>query len=130
VFCLCLLAEQYADAGYAEEGRQVLASITEEDRGAFYAPEVYRIEGELLLRRSEPATDEAERRFHTAIDLARRRAERSLELRAATSLARLWQQQGKRDNARRLLADVYGWFSEGFGTADLRAAKQALQELS
>jgi class 3 adenylate cyclase/predicted ATPase len=129
VFGLCVLAELYADAGHAEEGGQVLASIAEDDRGAFYAPEVYRIEGELSLRRSTPATDDAERCFRTAIDLARPRGEKSLELRAATSLARLWRQQGKRDDARRLLADIYGWFTEGFDTADLKEAKALLEEL-
>jgi hypothetical protein len=129
VFCLCVLGELYADARHAEEGRRVLATITEEDRGAFYAPEVYRIEGELSLRGSTPATRDAERCFRTAIDLARRRGEKSLELRAATSLARLWQQEGKRDDARRLLADIYGWFTEGFDTADLKEAKALLAEL-
>jgi predicted ATPase len=129
VFCLGILAELYADAGYAAEGRQVLASITAEERAAFCAPEVVRIEGDLLLRRPDPAAGEAEGCFRAAIELAGRRAEKSLELRAATSLARLWQQQGKREDARRLLAGAYNWFTEGFDTADLRAAKQTLQEL-
>jgi len=74
--------------------------------------------------------DEAERCFRAAIDLARARTEKSLELRAATSLARLWQRQGKRDDARRLLGNVYGWFTEGFDTADLRAARGLLEDVS
>jgi predicted ATPase len=124
-----VLAELYANAGLAGEGRRVLAAIDEEDRGAFYAPEVHRIEGELSLRRTAPAPDDAERCFRTAIDLARRRGEKSLELRAATSLARLWQRQGRRDDAGRLLAGTYGWFTEGFDTADLKEAKALLDEL-
>lgn len=65
-----------------------------------------------------------------ALDVARRQEAKSLELRAAMSLARLWQQQGKRDAARELLAEVYGWFIEGFDTADLQEAKGLLEELS
>jgi len=129
VFCLCVLAELYAEAGHVDGGLEALASIPNEHRSAFYAPEIHRIEGELLLRRSEASADTAERCFSTAIDLARARAEKSLELRAATSLARLWQRQGKRDDARRLLGDVYGWFTEGFATADLCAAKALLDEI-
>ena len=108
----------------------MLASITEEDRVAFYAPGLHRLEGELLLRRSAPAADEAERCFVRAIELARGREEKSLELRAATSLARLFSSCGRRADARALLAPVYGWFTEGFDTADLRAAKTLLNELS
>ncbi|HSF02938.1 MAG TPA: hypothetical protein VLA62_08005, partial [Solirubrobacterales bacterium] len=129
VFCLCLLAQLYARAGYAEAGTQLLASITPDDRGAFYAPEVHRIEGELALQHATPAADDAERRFRVAIDLARRRGEKSLELRAATSLARLLAGAGRRDQARQALADVYGGFTEGFGTADLKEAKALLEVL-
>jgi len=81
----------------------------------------------LLLERS---LTEAELRFSAAIDLARQRSEKSLELRATMSLARSWQQQGKRAQARGMLADVYGWFSEGFDTADLKAAHALLAELT
>ena len=130
VFCLCILAELYAEAGHFDEALGALASIPEDHRSACHAPEIHRIEGELLLRRSAAAADAAERCFSAAIDLARARAEKSLELRAATSLARLWRRQGKRDDARRLLGDVYGWFTEGFATADLRAAKALLDEMS
>jgi predicted ATPase len=72
---------------------------------------------------------EAEACFHQALDVARRQQAKSWELRAATSLARLWQQQGKRAEAYRLLAPTYGWFTEGFDTADLQEAKALLEEL-
>jgi tetratricopeptide (TPR) repeat protein len=130
VACFCVLAELCADSGYAEEGLQVLGSIPEVHRGTFAAPEILRIEGELLLKREQPALDEAKRRFHEAIAVARRREEKSLELRAATSLARLLDRQGQREAAHAALAGVYGWFTEGFDTADLKAAKALLQELS
>ena len=98
------------------------------DRDAFYAPEVYRIEGELMLINSE--TDAAEKCLRTALDLARSRAEKSLELRAATSLVRLWRGQGKSQEAFHLLADIYGFFTEGFETRDLLTAKAIMAELA
>ena len=73
---------------------------------------------------------QAEACFHQALDVARRQQAKSLELRAAVSLSRLWQRQGKRDEARQLLAEIYGWFTEGFDTADLLEAKALLEELS
>jgi predicted ATPase len=73
--------------------------------------------------------EEAEGYFLKAIEIAQRQQAKSLELRAATSLARLWQQQDKREEARQLLADIYGWFAEGFDTKDLQAAKALLGEL-
>lgn len=130
IACLCLLAELCADSGCAEEGLQVLRSTPEEHRGAWAAPEILRLEGELLLRREQPALAEAKRRFDEAIELARGRGEKSFELRAATSLARLLDRQGRREEAHATLAGVYGWFTEGFDTADLKAAKVLLQELS
>jgi predicted ATPase len=84
----------------------------------------------LLLRQTEPPQAEAETWLQRALDVARRQQAKSLELRAATSLARLWQQQGKRSEARELLAPVYGWFTEGFDTADLQEAKALLEELA
>jgi predicted ATPase len=103
----------------------------------YYEAELYRQRGELLLRRatkSHPAQDsreqhEAETCFQHALDVARQQQAKSLELRAATSLARLWQQQGKRAAARELLAPIYGWFTEGFDTADLQDAKALLEAL-
>jgi DNA-binding winged helix-turn-helix (wHTH) protein len=76
------------------------------------------------------AEAEAEACFHKAIEIARRQQAKSLELRAVTSLARLWQQQGKKDEARQLLAEIYGWFTEGFDTKDLQEAKALLEELA
>ncbi len=99
-----------------------------------YEAELYRLKGELLLQlrvKSEKlGVKEVEECFHQAIDIARRQSAKSLELRAATSLARLWQKQGKQKEARELLAPVYSWFTEGFDTADLKEAKALLDELS
>src|SRR5262245_12357484 len=80
--------------------------------------------------RRSPQRTEAEACFRKALDVARRQQAKSLELRAAMSLSRLWQQQGKSDDARALLAPVYGWFTEGFDTADLQEARALLEELS
>ena len=74
--------------------------------------------------------EEAEACFHKAIEIARRQGAKSLELRAVLSLARLWQKQGKKNEARQMLAEIYGWFTEGFDTADLKEAKTLLEELS
>jgi len=88
--------------------------------------ELYRVKGALLLQQSSDHQTEAETCFQQAISIARSQQAKSWELRAATSLARLWQQQGKRDEARQVLAAVYDWFTEGFDTADLKDAKALL----
>ena len=93
----------------------------------WYEPEFHRLEGILLQSADNHA--EAQACFHHALDIARRQQAKSWELRAATSLARLWQRQGKRAEAHQLLADVYSWFTEGFDTADLREAKALLEDL-
>jgi len=90
---------------------------------------LYRLQGELLLRQAIPDAPQAEASFQQALAMARRQQAKSLELRAAMSLARLWQRQGKRDVARELLAPIYGWFTEGFDTPDLKEAKALLAEL-
>src|SRR5262249_31679439 len=90
--------------------------------------EIYRVKGELLLESKR--SSEAETCFRHAIDIARRQSAKSLELRAVTSLSRLLREQGKKDEARRMLAEIYGWFTEGFDTADLKDAKALLEELS
>jgi predicted ATPase len=95
----------------------------------WYEPELYRLKGELLLQRSAGNHLEAEACFHHAMTIAHNQSAKSWELRAATSLARLWQQQGKRDEARLVLAAVYDWFTEGFDTADLKDAKALLDAL-
>jgi predicted ATPase len=96
----------------------------------WWEAELHRLKGELLLALSTDNAAEAEPCFHQALDIARRQQAMSLELRAATSLSRLWQRQGKRDDARDLLAPIYGWFTEGFDTADLQEAKALLTTLA
>jgi TOMM system kinase/cyclase fusion protein len=135
---LAWLAEACGSAGQAEEGLHVLAealSIVESQGQRWWEAELYRLQGELLLQQVgaglKPApTEEAETCFRQALDVARRQEAKSLELRAAMSLAWLWRQQGKRPNARELLAPIYGWFTEGFDTADLQEAKALLGELT
>ena len=132
-YFLALLAEAYEKAGQAEEGLLVLAealALVRTSGERRKEAELYRLKGELLLARSPEHHRQAEACFHQALALARRQQAKSLELRAAMSLSRLWQQQGKRGEARELLAPIYGWFIEGFDTADLQEAKALLEELS
>jgi predicted ATPase/class 3 adenylate cyclase len=128
-----LLAEAYGTAGQAEEGLHVLteaqALVTRTGEG-FYEAELYRLAGVLHLTSTATAQAEAEGNITHALTIARRQEAKSLELRAATSLARLWQQQGKRGEAYELLAPVYGWFTEGFDTADLQEANALLDALA
>jgi len=90
--------------------------------------EIHRLKGELLLE--SRGSSEAEGCFRHAIDIARRQRAKSLELCAVTGLSRLLQRQGKKDEARRMLAEIYSWFTEGWDTADLKDAKALLEELS
>ena len=92
--------------------------------------EVHRIAGEIALMSPEPDAAKAEAYFERALAVARAQQAKSWELRAAMSMARLWRDQGKRDEARDLLAPVYGWFTEGFDTLDLKEAKALLDELA
>jgi predicted ATPase len=92
--------------------------------------ELYRLKGELLLTHSAAHQAEAETCFHQALAVVRHQQAKSLELRAAMSLARLWQQQGQRQEAHDLLAPVYGWFTEGVDTADLQEAQALLDALA
>jgi predicted ATPase len=94
-----------------------------------FRAELHRVKGEIVLMRNPSDETEAERCFRRAIDIARRQAARLLELRATTSLARLLQRQGQRDEARAMLSDIYNWFTEGFAFADLKDAKALLDEL-
>jgi predicted ATPase len=101
--------------------------------GYFFHAELVRLRGVLLQEVADggtQATEMPEASLRQALVLARRQEAKSLELRAAMSLTRLWQQQGKRDEARALLAPIYGWFTEGFDTADLQEAKALLEELA
>jgi predicted ATPase len=146
---LAILAEADGKVGHVEEGFQVLAEATavmRKTKQHHWEAELYRLKGELTLkqlgvRSSEfgvtnpqplipDAQVEAEACFLRALEVARKQQAKSLELRAAMSLARLWQSQGKKDEARQLLAEVYNWFTEGFDTKDLQEAKVLLEELS
>ncbi len=105
--------------------------MVERTGAGYYEAELYRLNGELQLMRGDgPRQGEAEASFERAIELARHRSAKSFELRAVTSLCRLWQRQSRDADARRCLAETYGWFSEGFDTADLRDAKELLERLS
>jgi predicted ATPase len=121
-YFLALVAEVLGNMGRAAE----VVAKTEQH---YWEAELYRLKGDLLLSLSPDNQAETETCFHQALDVARHQQAKSLELRAATSLARLWQSQGKRQDAYDLLAPVYGWFTEGFGTADLRETKGLLEEL-
>jgi predicted ATPase len=96
----------------------------------WWEAEICRLRGLLLLRQPGTPQEEAETWLQRALDVSRRQQAKSLELRAAMSLARLWQQQGKRAEARALLTPIYGWFTEGFDTADLQEAKALLEALT
>ncbi|MBI2467204.1 MAG: hypothetical protein HYV62_05210 [Candidatus Rokubacteria bacterium] len=132
VIQLCLLAELCGKHAEADRG---LAHLDEAlalvQRGVAYAaPEVHRLRGELLLARGASGDrGDAEAAFRRAIEIARAREERSLELRVATSLARLLLRDGRREEARRTLGETYGWFTEGFDTRDLKTARALLDEL-
>jgi predicted ATPase len=132
-YFLALLGETYGSIKQTEEGlttlAEALAAMSHSEQ-RYYGAELYRLKGELLLARSPAPRAEAEACFRQALDIARRQSAKSLELRAAMSLSRLWQQQGKRDEARQLLAEIYGWFTEGFDTADLQEAKALLDALA
>jgi predicted ATPase len=96
----------------------------------FYEAEIYRVKGELLLKHDgSDGAAEAETSFRRALDMARAQSAKSWELRAATSLTRLWAERGRRAQARDLLAPIYGWFTEGLDTPDLNDAKALLDEL-
>ena len=126
----CLVAA-YLSAGNIQEGLNALAdafALVEKTGERFYLAELHRLKGDLLLRQGAEA--EAEASLHEAIAVALRQRARSWELRATTSLARLWQKQGKRREAREMLAQVYDWFTEGFDTRDLQEAKALLDELA
>jgi predicted ATPase len=149
-YYLALAIEVCSKMGLVEEGLQLVAEaldlINDGGRRAF-APELYRLKGELTLQSSvqrlassvtstqhqtpsTPAEAEAETCFRKAIDIAQQQQAKSLELRAAMSLARLWQSQGKHHAARNMLSDIYGWFTEGFDTKDLQEAQALLEALA
>jgi predicted ATPase len=131
-YYLALLAEAHGTMGQLEAGLTVLTealTLTDTTGEHWYEPELYRLKGELLLQQSSDHQAEAESCFAQAIAIAQNQHAKSLELRTATSLARLWQSQNKHQEAYDLLAPIYGWFTEGFDTADLKDAKALLDEL-
>jgi predicted ATPase len=152
-YFLILLADACGKIGRREEGLTTVAealSMVNKNEERWCETELYRLKGELSLQskqvkasqsKSEDANPqsltpnlqaeaEAEACFLKAIEIARRQSAKSLELRAVMSLSRLWQQQGKKEEARQMLAEIYGWFTEGFDTVDLKEAKALLDELS
>jgi predicted ATPase len=146
---LAMLAEAYEKVGQAEEGLNALSealTLVNKTEERYYEAELYRLKGKLTLQKFQVSgskfqvqespksgvrspESEAEECFLRAIEIARRQEAKSLELRAVMSLSRLWQQQGKRAEARQMLADIYGWFTEGFDTKDLQEAKALLEEV-
>jgi len=127
------LARAYAEVGNFYDaqrciGEAITAAETTGER--WFEAEVHRIAGEIALKSPEPDAAKAEAYFERALAIARQQQAKSWELRAATSLARLWRDQGKPQQARELLAPVYGWFTEGFDTLDLKEAKALLEELA
>jgi predicted ATPase len=144
------LAECYWTAGQREEALTALADAlaqVDKTENRSYEAELYRLKARLTIQNEVPglkgqvteiqqprswpqAEAEAEQCLQRAIEIANRQASKSLELRAATSLARLWQHQDKKDKARKRLTEIYSWFTEGFDTADLKDAKALLDELS
>jgi adenylate cyclase len=129
-----LLGDALRKSGRLEEASAALDGAFEaakESEETWWNPELHRVRGELLLAApANEAGDAAEHCFRQAIDLARQQGAKSLELRAVTSLSRLLRSQGKRDEAQQTLAEIYGWFTEGLDTADLKEAKALLEELS
>ncbi|HJY81019.1 MAG TPA: AAA family ATPase [Candidatus Binatia bacterium] len=142
-YYLALLAEACGRAGRVTEGlaavEEALAT-TQRTGGRYYEAELYRLKGELSLQSgvrsprsavTSPQTEaEAEAGFHKAIEIARHQQAKSLELRAVMSLSRLWQRQGKKKPAQRMLTEIYNWFTEGFDTKDLQEAKALLEKLA
>ena len=129
---LAQLAKVYGRRGQTAEGLAALAEaldLTENYGSGWMLPEMHRLKGELLLEHAHSDADVAETCFRKALEVARQQQAKTLELRAATSLARLWRHQSKPREAHDLLASVYDWFSEGFDTTDLKEAKALLEEL-
>jgi predicted ATPase len=127
---LALLGEACGATSQLAEGLSLLAealAFAEQSGERFFEAEIYRLRGELLLQ-SEAPQAEVEECFHQALRIAQRQQAKSLELRAVMSLARLWQRQGKSAEAQQMLAEIYGWFTEGFDTADLQEAKALLDD--
>jgi predicted ATPase len=131
-FHLSYLASAYAELSQLDQAWRCIGEATtavEATKERWCEADIHRIAGETALKSQEPDTGKAEAYFERALAVARQQQAKSWELRAAMSMARLWRDQGKRDEARDLLAPVYGWFTEGFDTLDLKEAKALLDEL-
>ncbi len=131
-YCLAMLADAHRKAGQPEEGLAALdegLALVEKTGERFYEAEIHRLKGELLLAQGADEA-EVEEHYKQAIEVARELGAKSWELRAVMSLSRLWQKQGKQEEARQVLAEIYGWFTEGFDTADLKEAKGLLEKLA
>jgi len=129
---LCLLAEAYGKADRLDGGLRALAealTAAEENENRVYESEIHRLKGELLLRLGDSNAAKAQNCFERAIEIARSQSAKSMELRATVSLTQLLAKRGRREEARKMLAEIYGWFTEGFDTADLKDAKALLDEL-
>jgi predicted ATPase len=137
-YFLALLTEAYGKTGQLEEGLTALTEalvVVDRTGERYYEAELYRLKGTLTLQSKvqdlrSKVEEEAEEYFLKAIDIAQHQQAKSLELRAATSLAHLWQRQGKQHEAHKLLSEVYNWFTEGFDTKDLQEAKALLEGVS
>jgi predicted ATPase len=130
-YWLAALAAACGKAGRTDDALTLVAealALVERRDERWWEAEIHRVRGELLLE--SRGSSEAETCFRRAIEIARRQSAKSLELRAVMSLGCLFQRQGKRNEARQILAEIYGWFTEGFDTADLKEAKVLLEELS
>ena len=131
-YFLCLLAEACTQTGRIDEGLSALTealAAADEHENRWYEAEMHRLKGQLLLRRDDSTVAEAQSCFQRAIEVARKQSAKSWELRATMSLARLLDKQGRRDEARAMLTEIYNWFTEGFDTADLKDVKALLDEL-
>jgi predicted ATPase len=128
-----LLAEAHGKTGQTGEGLNVVNEELANARVAeccCYEPELHRVKGDLLLAQAESNEEESERCYQNSLKIALKQSAKSLELRAAMSMSRLWQKQGKIEEARNLLGEVYSWFTEGFDMADLKEAKLLLERLA
>jgi predicted ATPase len=130
-FYLPRLSRAHAELGQFEEAWRCIGeamTAVETSKEKWCEAEVHRVGGEIALKSSEPDAMKAQAYFERALAVARQQQAKSWELRAATSMARLWRDQGKPQQARELLAPIYGWFTEGFDTRDLKEAKALLEE--
>jgi predicted ATPase len=129
---LSYLTKAQAELGQFDDARRCIGeamTAVETTKEKWCEAEVHRMTGEIALMSDHPDAAKAEASFERALAVARQQQAKSWELRAAMSMARLWRDRGKRDEARDLLAPVYGWFTEGFDTLDLKEAKALLEEL-